>query len=65
MSEEKKIQPEERLQRMKTMFSEYAGILAEDYDYFTSPRPPDAPKPPSKAPRKSAKAHEPPALKPN
>ena len=64
---EKEIKPTDRLRRMQRMYSEYAGVLAEDYDFFTqgqTPQP-DAPTDPNKAARKSATQHERPAPKPS
>ncbi len=54
-----------RLRRMRSMFAEHAGILAEDYEFFTQPPQPDAPTAPNKAARKSGTRHERPAPKPS
>ena len=54
------VRPEERLRRMRQMFSAEGGILEDDYRYFTRQ---DGPIPPSKAKRKSAARCGQPALR--
>ena len=63
---EKEIKPTERVRRMQRMYSEHAGVLTEDYEFFTQPpAPPDAPTAPNIADRKSAKQSGRPAPKPS
>jgi hypothetical protein len=62
MSRETKVgvRPEDRLLRMRQMFSAEGGILEEDYRYFTRQGEPNRQ---SKAPRKLATRNARPALK--
>jgi hypothetical protein len=64
MSRETKagVRPEDRLLRMRQMFSAEGGILEEDYRYFTRQ---DEPIPQSKGTRKSVERHGRPAPKRN
>ena len=52
--------PEERMRRMREMFSKDLTILAEDYEHFTGVNPQDAPTGPNKGLRKSAGPSAPP-----
>src|SRR5882724_2005310 len=65
----KPITPAERIARMDAMFEEEFAVLTEDYEFFTqtlgSGTTPDAPKPPSKSPRKSGKPSSPQDPKPS
>ena len=51
MAQKQEVTPQQRLTRMLTSFAKKRAVLAEDYDFFTTPREST---PPSKAARKSA-----------
>lgn len=55
----KKIQPMQRLRRMREMFAETGAIYAEDYAHFTQLAPKDAAKSLSKALRRLGPQHWP------